>query len=52
MSEIQYIGITEAGDPAFNLDIFDKLYDNLLFDQFVKYDIQLVGFQLVAKKLN
>ena len=27
MSEIQYIGITEAGDPAFNLDIFDKLYD-------------------------
>lgn len=26
IDKTQYIGITEAGDPAFNLDIFDRLY--------------------------
>lgn len=27
MEKNQYIGITEAGDPSFRLDIFDHLYD-------------------------
>lgn len=27
MDKSQFIGITEAGDPSFRLDIFDKLYD-------------------------
>lgn len=26
MDKSQFIGITEAGDPSFNLDIFDRLY--------------------------
>lgn len=27
MDKTQFFGITEAGEPAFNLDIFDRLYD-------------------------
>ena len=27
LDKSQYIGITETGDPAFNLEIFERLYN-------------------------